>query len=265
MVTFELVIVLVMLGAVVGVLAGLLGIGGGLIIVPSLLFLLPMFGIDADVAMQMALATSLACIIITSSSSAFNHYRVNNVDVFVVKFLIPGIILGGFIGSFVAEFLPSQYLPPIFGCIVLGLSVRMFLSIRSTRTKRTLGVTNSFISGASIGTISSLAGIGGGSLLVPFLNRHGIEMRKAVGTSSFCSALLATSGMLGFVFHGASSDALPAHSFGYVYLPALFAIASSSILTSKLGVRLTTILPTVILKKIFAVLLLLIAVRMLLF
>lgn len=110
-------------------LAGLLGIGGGLIIVPALLFLLPKFGVPADIAMHMALATSLACIIITSGSSAFNHYRMNNIDMFVVKFLIPGVILGGFGGSFVAEFIPSHYLPPIFGCIVLFLSIRVFISV----------------------------------------------------------------------------------------------------------------------------------------
>ncbi|CAM4002575.1 TSUP family transporter [Vibrio sp. B1Z05] len=265
MITIELIAVLVLIGAFVGVLAGLLGIGGGLIIVPALLFLLPMFGIKAAIAMQMALATSLACIILTSGSSALNHYRANNVDMFVAKFLIPGVIAGGFGGSFIAERVPSDYLPPIFGCIVLCLSIRMFTSIKATAAKGHIGVTNTFISGATIGTISSLAGIGGGSLLVPFLNRRGIEMRKAVGTSSFCSMILAASGMLGFILHGSGSDVLPAHSVGYVYLPALFAIASSSVLTSRIGVRLTNVLPTPTLKKIFSVLLLVIAIRMLFF
>ncbi|OBT06663.1 hypothetical protein A9264_08690 [Vibrio sp. UCD-FRSSP16_10] len=263
--TFELIAVLVVIGAFVGVLAGLLGIGGGLIIVPALLFLLPKFGIQADIAMQMALATSLACIIITSASSSLNHYRVNNVDMLVAKFLIPGVIVGGFAGSFIAELVPSHYLPPIFGCIVLALSMRMLLSIRSSIAKPQLTITNTFISGATIGTISSLAGIGGGSLMVPFLNRHGVEMRKAVGTSSFCSMLLAASGMLGFILHGSGSDVLPNYSIGYVYLPALLAITSSSTMTSKIGVRLSNVLPTPTLKKIFAVLLFIIAIRMLFF
>lgn len=265
MITFELIAILVMIGALVGVLAGLLGIGGGLIIVPALLFLLPKFGVSADIAMQMALATSLACIIITSGSSALNHYRVNNVDMFVVKFLIPGVILGGFGGSFVAEFIPSQYLPPVFGGIVLFLSIKMFISVNARATKPLPSATKTFISGTTIGTISSLAGIGGGSLMVPFLNRHGIEMRKAIGTSSFCGALLAASGMIGFILHGVGAKDLPAHSVGYVYLPALLAIACSSVLTSKLGVRLTSVLPTQVLKKCFAVLLLIIAIRMLFF
>ncbi|CAK4071161.1 hypothetical protein VDT1_2902 [Vibrio sp. 16] len=130
MVNIEFFALLLLLGSVVGIMAGLLGIGGGLIVVPALMFLLPMAGIDANIAMQMALATSLASIIVTSGSSAYNHFKLGNVDMFVVKWLMPGVVIGGFLGANVAEWVPSQYLPKVFGVIVLCLSIQMLFSIR---------------------------------------------------------------------------------------------------------------------------------------
>ncbi len=258
---FELLIVLVVLGGIVGVLAGLLGIGGGLIIVPSLLYLLPFFDIPTEIAMHMALATSLACVVFTSSSSAFNHIRATNFDTCVIKSLLPGVIIGGFAGSFVAEWVPTEYLPKIFGTIVLSLALQMFFSVKSGRNRTMPSRFITLGAGGIIGTISSLAGIGGGSLMVPFLSRHSVEMRKAIGSSSICGAVLALSGMLGFILHGTNSDTLPPYSVGFVYLPAFFAIASCSVLTTRWGVKLASTLPAPVLKKFFACLLLLIAAR----
>ncbi|WP_156980928.1 sulfite exporter TauE/SafE family protein [Vibrio galatheae] len=253
-----------LLGAFVGVMAGLLGIGGGLIVVPALLFLLPMTGIDATISMQIALATSLASIIVTSGSSALNHFKLGNVDMFVVKWLMPGVVVGGFLGANVAEWIPAQYLPKVFGIIVLVLAIQMLFSIRGKAQKPMPGSAATMAYGTGIGIVSSLAGIGGGSLSVPFLNRHGIEMRKAVGSSSVCGSMIALSGMAGFVLHGYQVEALPAYSIGYVYLPALFAIASTSMLTTRFGAKLATSLPTPTLKKIFAVFLMFVAGTMLL-
>ncbi|MDN3614128.1 MAG: sulfite exporter TauE/SafE family protein [Vibrio gallaecicus] len=262
--TYELIGLLVVLGAVVGVLAGLLGIGGGLLVVPALLFLLPKSGISPDIAMQMALATSLATIIVTSGSSALNHLKLGNVDIFVIKWLMPGVVIGGFMGSFIADVIPTEYLPKVFGFIVLLLALQMLLSIRSTSQKSMPSSAKTIIYGSGIGVISSLAGIGGGSLSVPFLNYHGIEMRKAVGSSSVCGCVIALSGMLGFVWHGSSVEHLPEYSVGYVYLPALVAVASASVLTTRIGAKLATQLPTSVLKKFFAVFLMFIAGAMLL-
>lgn len=253
-----------LLGAFVGVMAGLLGIGGGLIVVPALLFLLPMAGIDAEISMQIALATSLASIIATSGSSALNHFKLGNVDMFVVKFLMPGVVIGGFLGANLAEWIPSQYLPKVFGVIVLLLAIQMLFSIRGISSKQMPSSGVTMIYGTGIGVVSSLAGIGGGSLSVPFLNRHGIEMRKAVGSSSVCGCMIAIAGMLGFILHGYKVESLPAYSVGYVYLPALIAIASTSMLTTRIGARLATSLPTPTLKKIFALFLMFVAGTMLL-
>lgn len=260
----ELFLAFMVLGAIVGVMAGLLGIGGGLIVVPALLFLLPMAGIAPDISMHIALATSLATIIATSGSSALNHFRLGNVDMFVVKWLMPGVVVGGFLGAKVAEWIPSQYLPKVFGVIVLCLAVQMLFSLKGKPAKAMPGNAVTMGVGTGIGMISSLAGIGGGSLSVPFLNRHGIEMRKAVGSSSVCGCMIAISGMLGFIMHGYKVESLPEYSIGYVYLPALIAIASTSMLMTRTGAKLATSLPTPTLKKIFALFLMCVAGTMLL-
>ncbi|NLS12244.1 sulfite exporter TauE/SafE family protein [Vibrio sp. SM6] len=251
------------LGALVGVMAGLLGIGGGLLVVPSLVYLLPHAGIEASVTMRIALATSLATIIITSGSAALNHVKFGNVDTFVIKWLMPGVLVGGALGSFVADKVPTSLLPQLFGGIVLVLALQMLISIRSTR-QRTLPSASKMVGvGTGIGVISSLAGIGGGSLSVPFLSRHGIEMRRAVGSSSVCGFAIAVAGMSGFIFHGYSQPNLPEYSVGYVYLPALGAIAVTSLLTTRIGAKLASTLPTQSLKKLFALFLIAVGISML--
>lgn len=250
------------LGSVVGVMAGLLGIGGGLLVVPALLWLLPQAGVDSNIAMQMALGTSLATIIFTSSSSALNHLRLGNVEVALIKSLAPGVIIGGFIGSYLTELIPTQYLPKLFGMIVLLLALQMLLALKLTATRAMPSLIKLAASGGVIGVISSLAGIGGGSLTVPYLSFHGVDMRKAIGSSSLCGTLIAIAGMIGFVIHGASADNLPSMSIGYIYLPALCGVSITSMLTTKVGARLASHLPTPTLKKIFAVFLVFIGSKM---
>ena len=251
------------LGSVVGVLSGLLGIGGGLVVVPALVFLLPKVGVSSDLVMHIALGTSLATIVLTSSSSARNHMKFGNVDFVMIKPMIPGIILGGIIGTVVANWVPVAILPKIFAVIALLLGIQMLLSVRiEHKESRYPSLSVSFFGGGVIGLLSSLAGIGGGSLTVPFLSWFGIEMRKAVGTSSLCGAIIGISGMIGFIIAGAETHNLPPLSLGYVYLPALLGIVSTSIFTTRLGARWATDLPTKVLKKGFAILLLLISVKM---
>ncbi len=261
--TVELVLMFLALGAFVGVMAGLLGIGGGVIVVPALVYILPLAGISPHLCMSIALATSLSTIILTSGSSAMNHFRLGNVDIFVVKWLMPGVVIGGFAGATVAEWIPHQYLPRIFALIVFSLGVQMLHSVKSVKTRPMPGSVVTMISGATIGILASLAGIGGGSLSVPFLNRHGVEMRKAVGSSSVCGCFIAISGMTGFILHGAHVKGLPPYSLGYVYLPALLSIAVVSVFTTRIGANLATRLPTAKLKRIFAVFLMFIALTML--
>ncbi len=252
-----------MLGAIVGFLSGLLGIGGGLIIVPTLNYLLPLLDIPPSLVMPMALATSLASIIMTSSSSAYSHYRLGNVDTSVIKNLLPGVLIGAAMGSVIADALPTAYLPKIFGAIVLLLALQMGLSLSFKGGKPFPSKGKNVCSGTFIGTVSSLAGIGGGVLIVPYLNYFGIRMQSAIGSASLCAVFLAFSGMLGFVVIGLQQPlALPSLSLGYVYLPALLGIVVTSVLTTRIGAKMATKLPTVFLKRIFSLFLLCIGVSM---
>lgn len=260
----ELLALLLLLGSAVGVLAGLLGIGGGLLVVPALVFLLPHAGISSEILMHMALATSLATIIMTSFSSALSHLRLGNVDMFAIKWLMPGVLVGGYLGATVADWIPHQYLPKVFSVIVMMLALQMFRSIRAVSHHPMPNPFVTVLCGGGIGIVSSLVGVGGGSLSVPFLNRHGVEMRKAVGSSAVCGFVIAISGMLGFVVSGYQVVDLPQYSWGYVYLPALFAIAATSMLTTRVGAKLSIQLPTATLKRVFAVFLMFVAVTMLL-
>ncbi|MGF1681101.1 sulfite exporter TauE/SafE family protein [Photobacterium minamisatsumaniensis] len=250
------------LGCLVGTLAGLLGIGGGLLVVPALVWLLPKAGIEPSLVMHIALATSLASIVLTSGASARNHYKLGNIDFGIVKSLAPGVILGGFGGSVVAELVPAELLPRIFAIIVLLLACQMLASMRFSGRNPLPGRTGMFSSGAVIGVVSSLAGIGGGSLTVPYLSWHGVEMRRSIGCASFSGALIAVAGMSGFIIAGVGDEALPTLSLGYVYLPALIGIALTSMYTTRFGAALVSKLPTLVLKKIFAVFLLFISIKM---
>ncbi|QIA64089.1 TSUP family transporter [Vibrio astriarenae] len=262
--SIELIVVLCLLGGFVGLMAGLLGIGGGLIVVPALTFLFPLIDVPSDIIMPMALGTSLATIIVTSGSSALNHLRLGNVDFFAVKWLMPGVVVGGFLGAYVAEFIPSAYLPKVFAAIVFCLALQMLLSSRSQKNYPMPSKPVTLSIGSGIGLVSSLAGIGGGSMSVPFLNRHGIEMRRAVGSSSVCGSVLAIAGMVGFILNGVSADDLPSYSLGYIYLPALLAVSLVSALTTRFGAMMATSMPTVQLKRLFAVFLFFVAGIMLL-
>ncbi len=260
-----LLISLAAVGVMVGILSGLLGIGGGLVVVPILLWLLPLAGIESNIVMHLALATSLASIILTSGSSAYNHYRLGNIQFDTLRWLLPGIILGGLCGSSIAEYMPIDWLPKVFGLIVLYLSFKMFRSTKGDVTPLSSNAGQTSLHGALIGTVSSLAGIGGGSFVVPYLNRRGLDMRYAVGTSAFCGTVLALSGMSGFIYYGQNTQTLPAYSVGYVYVPALIAITVTSTLFTKVGAKWASSLPTKQLKIYFSYFLAIVAIKMLFF
>ena len=245
MLTFILLCLLV--GSVVGFLAGLFGIGGGLIIVPTLVYLLPMVGVPEPLLMSTALGTSFATIVITGFSSAQRHHKLGNIVWRAVKVLAPMVMISVF----------------IFACLVVYLAAKMVISIKKNTGKtKPLTTQASVIGGILIGMASSAAGVGGGGFIVPFLNSRGIDMKKAIGSSAFCGALLGLSGMLSFMVSGWGNPAMPDYSLGYVYLPAVLGITGTSFFTSKLGATATSKLPVPTLKKGFALLLVAIAVDM---
>lgn len=260
LVTFFLICLAV--GAVVGILAGLFGIGGGLVIVPILVHLLPEIGVPETLLMSAALGTSFATIVITGFSSAQRHHKLGNIVWSAVKILAPAVMISTFIsGQFISR-LPHHIMSKVFACLVVYLALKMIISIKARPSGKTLTPAASAAGGILIGIASSAAGIGGGGFIVPFLNSRGIEMKKAIGSSAFCGALLGIAGCLSFIVSGWNSAEMPEYFLGYVYLPAVFGIALTSSFTSKIGATLTTRLPVPILKKAFAIFLLFVAANM---
>ncbi|MDE8034534.1 sulfite exporter TauE/SafE family protein [Actinobacillus equuli subsp. equuli] len=249
------------LGTIVGFLAGLFGIGGGLIIVPSLVYLLPMAGVTPENLMSVALGTSFSTIVITAFSSAQRHHKLGNVDIQVSKYFIPALMTSVFLAGLVISNLDAKLMSKIFAIMVLYLAARMLFSLKKTPQIKPLTTQSTIIAGGVIGMLSSMAGIAGGAFIVPFLNSRGFEMKRAIGTSSFCGAFLGLSGTISFIVSGWNVE-MPDYSLGYVYLPALFGITLTSYFTSKLGANAANVLPVAILKKAFAVMLVAIAVNM---
>lgn len=262
MLSFILLCLLV--GAVAGFFAGLFGIGGGLLIVPVLVYLLPMVGVPEPLLMSTALGTSFATIVITGFSSAQRHHKLGNVVWNAVKILAPSIMVSVFICGFFIGKLDRDISSKLFACLVVYLAVKMVLSIKpkTNKTVKPLTTQSSIIGGILIGMASSAAGIGGGGFIVPFLNSRGIDMKKAIGSSAFCGMLLGTSGMFSFMLSGLGNAAMPEYSLGYIYFPAVLCITATSFFTSKLGATATSKLPVPTLKKGFALLLITIAVDM---
>jgi uncharacterized protein len=251
------------LGAVAGVLAGLLGIGGGLIIVPMLVFALAWQGVAAEHLMHLALGTSLATIIFTAVSSFMAHHRRGAVRWEVVRRIVPGILVGTLGGTFVAAALSTNFLKGFFVLFLYFVAFQMLTGRKPNPSRELPGPAGMFGAGGTIGIFSSLVGIGGGTLSVPFMVWCNIGLHQAIGTSAAIGFPIAVAGTIGYVVNGLGASDLPAYSLGFIYLPALLAIVAASVFTAPLGVRLAHSLPVDRLKKIFALLLIAVGTRML--
>ncbi|HEX6591281.1 MAG TPA: sulfite exporter TauE/SafE family protein [Moraxellaceae bacterium] len=250
-------------GALAGLLGGLLGVGGGLIVVPVLVFLFQAQHFPATVLTQMAVATSLATIIFTSISAIRAHHERGAVRWELVRRIAPGIVLGTLLGAEIAHGLEGRVLQLIIGSFALLVGLQMLTGWQPGRRRKNAGENlpgpaGLATGGGVIGMASALFGIGGGSMTVPWLSHAGLRMQEAVATSSACGLAIALSGAAGFIFTGLRATGLPEHSLGYVYLPAFLGISLASLLFARLGATLAHRLPAATLKRIFALLLLLI-------
>jgi len=268
------------IGAFTGIAAGLLGIGGGLIIVPFSLIVFEMLGTNNSINIpyahqaHVAIATSLATIIFTASSSIYSQQKKKAIVWPFFGLLLPGIILGAFLGAWIATYIPRAPLLIFFASFILMVSLKMWFSW-SPHTRRPfpgwLGM--NFVA-VTIGSISSLVGIGGGTMTVPFLNRGEVSIQKAVAISSALGLPIALSGSLGFLWsslhnplfqstpHEVGSTDIQSLFLGYIYLPAFFSIISLSMLTARYGVHLSHSLSKQILSKVFSLLLLLLSIKL---
>ncbi len=250
-------------GALAGVLAGLLGVGGGLVIVPALTFVFTAQGLPEQHILHMALGTSLATIIFTSISSVRAHHRRGAVIWRIVWQIAPGIMLGTFLGSWVAAALSGRFLKGFFVLFLYYVATQMLLNIKPKPSRETPGLAGMFLAGNLIGGVSSWVGIGGGSLSVPFMIWANVPVINAIATSAAIGFPIAIAGAAGYVSSGWGAGSLPAHSLGFIYLPALIGVALFSMLTAPLGAKLAHSLPVATVRKIFALLLALVGTRML--
>ena len=242
----------------------MLGVGGGLIIVPALAFSFAYLGFDPSLIMPLALATSLATIIVTSISSIQAHQKKQAILWSLFKILSPSILIGAFMGGVFAAQLPSAQLQVIFGFYAILVAVQLITGKQPSEGSRQLSPFIHSIAGAFIGAISSVVGIGGGSMTVPYLLWSSINMRNAVATSSAIGLPIAIAGAAGYISSSYSLPGLPEYSVGYLYLPAFLGIIITSYLTAPVGAKLAHQLPITTLKKVFALLMLGIGLKMLL-
>lgn len=252
-----------LLGAVAGVAAGLLGVGGGLIIVPVLVWIFRGKGFDEALVVHLAIGTSLATIVATSVSSIIAHHRRRAVRWRLVAVLTPGLLAGAWLGSAIADALPTPVLQRTYACFAIMVGVRMLTRAHAEGHWELPGWPGMGVAGGIIGTVSAVVGIGGGTMTVPFLNGCRVDMRQAVATSSACGLPIALAGALGFIIFGWKMDGLPVGSFGYVYGPAALSVVTASILFAPLGAWLAHRIPVATLKRFFALLLLGVGIKML--
>ena len=255
----ELLPLYVLIGALSGVLGGALGLGGGIVVVPMLLLIFHLRDIDPLVITQLAVATSLATIIVTSIGAVRAHHQRGNMRWPLVWRLSTGVVLGAFAGAFVADWLSGPRLAQLFGLFAVILSVQMVLnSLRKVvldAPERLPGTPGLTLAGGAIGLVSSMFGIGGGSLTVPFLTWRSLTMQQAVATSSACGFPIAVASAISFMILGWHDSLLPPHSLGFVYLPALIGIAVTSMFFARFGAKLAHKLSPRVLKRLFALLL----------
>ena len=251
-----------LIGIPAGLIAGLLGVGGGVILVP----LLVMFGAllipDANAIPQMAVATSLSTIVFTSVSSIWGHYRHGAVVWPLAVRLSVGIVVGALLGTWLAHRMNPDLLIVLFAGFLALTGLRMTLQWRPPSHERPLSASTSSLGGLTIGTLSALFGIGGGSLTVPFLVFNGTPMRQAIGTGAACGFPIAVASTVGFVVWGWQQPPLPEYTLGYVVWPATLGIISTSLIAARIGAWCSHRLPVATLKRVFGVLLIIVAARM---
>lgn len=251
------------IGALVGFAAGLLGIGGGVVMVPLLVFVFTASGLAPEQVLHLALGTALAAMVFTSVSSMRAHHAHGAVDWKVARAMSPGILTGSFAAALVAGFIPTRPLAVMFTALVFYAATQILLDLRPPGSRQLPGAAGIFAAGALIGAVSSLLAAGGAFLTIPFLAWCNVPLRRAIGTAAANGLPIAIAGTAGYVLNGLRAAGLPGPSIGYVYLPALALVVTTSMLAAPLGARLAHRMPVKRLRTVFALLLYVFALKML--
>lgn len=249
-------------GAVIGFLAGLLGIGGGMTLVPLLAALFTAQQLAPEHSLHLALGTAMASVMFTSSASVREHHRLGSVDWGWVRSLAPSMALGALGSTFASGWLPQRVLALAFALIVFAAATQIWIGVKPGVERRAPGVGWRWVAGLAIGVISGLVSAGGTFLSMPFMLRAGVPVRTAIGTAAAIGVPVAVVGSVGYVAGGWSVSGLPAGALGFVLLPAMAAVVAASVFTAPMGARAAHRLPVGVLRKVFAVSLYAIAARM---
>ncbi len=255
-------LVFAIVGILAGLIAGLFGLGGGVVMVPAMIYTFAALAFPEAVSTHLAVGTSLACIVVTSTIASWTHWQKGAIDKALLLPLVPGVIVGAWLGGVLAAGLEGSQLQFAFGVFLVFVAITMLK--RGGEHERPLPPAWLLSSVAVvIGTVSSLFGVGGGSMTVPFLRHCGVVMARAVATSSALGLPIALSGALSYIVQGWGQSDLPAGAVGYLYLPAFAGLVVCSAPASRLGAKLAHRLPAARLQQAFAVILLLVAVQLL--
>ena len=263
MIPFDVVLAYLLTGAIAGFFAGLLGVGGGVIIVPVLTLVFGWQGFPAREVLHLALGTSMATILFTSVASLRTHHAHQAVLWPVMRQLTPGILIGTLLGAQLAARISSRALSVFFVTFMILVAAQMIANLRPKPSRSLPGWGGLSVAGGVIGTVASLAAMGGGALTVPYLIWCNVRPHNAIGTSAAVGLPIALGGTLGYLWNGWGHPDLPSGSLGFLYLPALGVILAASVLAAPVGARLTHKLPVRLLKRIFAGLLLVLSAKML--
>lgn len=259
----EDIIVFLLLGGIVGFIAGLFGVGGGGIFVPAFTTIFLLNDIETVKVVHLALGTSMASIIGTSLASLNAHNKNGTVRWDIFKTLTIGVITGTFLATFISSYLSSFILAVFFTCFMAYVSLQMFLDKKPKSNRNLPSNGKQFGAGSIIGAVSAMVSIGGGAMTVPYLLWHNIDIKKAIGTSAAIGFPIAVSGSLGFMVNGWHETNLSSLQIGYVYIPAVIIVTLTGFFTAPLGVKFADKLPVKVLKKLFGLLLLGLSIKML--
>ena len=249
-------------GAVVGLWAGLMGAGGAILLVPILHFTLGLQNVDPSLIHHMAIATTMANILFTSCVATYTHHKRGVVPWKTVAWMVPGLLLGSFAGSYGTAYIPARPLTLFFACFLVYAGAQMFVEVRPKASRHLPGKGGQVAMGMFIGALSGILGVGGAALTIPMLLICGLPLLSVIAASGAFGFPIAVAGCIGYMLTAWGHPGLPAYSLGYIYLPALLGLVPASMLFASLGVRLAHAMPQKRLRQCIGVLILSMAARM---
>ncbi|WP_325894998.1 sulfite exporter TauE/SafE family protein [Grimontia sp. NTOU-MAR1] len=249
-------------GLGIGLLAGLVGVGGGGMAVPIFTFLFTKQGIGHNDVVHLALGTSMAAMIFTTFGSMKAHLRKGNVDTKMAIRMSVAVLVGTFLATFIASYLNGVYLAGFFSLFMLYVAFKMFRQKEYHYNENPQGPLGNIFTGFSIGSVSALVSISGAGLTIPYLVQQNVEIKRAIGTSAAIGFPIALSGTFGYLINGLHNTDMSNMVLGYIYLPALITFSISSYLTTRVGVRLAYYFPSETLKKFIGILCVLLSAKM---